>query len=344
MFNDQALAQRNLLKEVVAASKRQASILLWGHARSGKTTLLKEVLKLGEKEQVSRFVDLTQVHTPPELLSLHIAGLACSWSLSVEGNLDASFLRKHKDSLPEGMQKHADAILNELQKIKPDHRLLLQSAFAMLAQIKGLVLGIDSAERLLELDNFPQVGDIFTYLPREITFILASSDTELKRRLMGFTSFSVSSLSKEETASFLLSLIGQQKKEVVDEIYNISRGDIYTIKAIAKRLVTAKNPRDAYLRELVREDGLLWQRCDAAYRQGLSRARGASLLQSILMLLAQDELKLSELARRLYRSAPVTKSLLERLMKAGLVEKHEKVFAVADPLLRDWLRLREVGA
>ena len=50
-----------------------------------------------------------------------------------------------------------------------------------------------------------------------------------------------------------------------------------------------------------------------------------------------DGLKLSELSRKIYRQAPVTKSLLTRLMDVKLVSVADGKYDIEDKILKRWL-------
>ena len=68
------------------------------------------------------------------------------------------------------------------------------------------------------------------------------------------------------------------------------------------------------------------------------------LSKIILKVIAsENELRLSDIARKIYRSAPVTKSLLERLISADIIYKKDNRFFFHDPILRAWMRLTAMG-
>ena len=72
----------------------------------------------------------------------------------------------------------------------------------------------------------------------------------------------------------------------------------------------------------------------------LNRARGESLLKIILKAVSQNTpQRLTEISRLIYRSAPVTKSLLERLIEVDLLVKSGNTFDFANPVLKVWCRL-----
>ncbi|MFQ5475105.1 MAG: hypothetical protein ACE5DM_04680, partial [Candidatus Nanoarchaeia archaeon] len=67
---------------------------------------------------------------------------------------------------------------------------------------------------------------------------------------------------------------------------------------------------------------------------------GATLLKNILKVLSRNPpMRLTHIAKKIYRSSPVTKSLLERLMEVDLVKKDEKLFTFISPVLRLWCKM-----
>ena len=44
------------------------------------------------------------------------------------------------------------------------------------------------------------------------------------------------------------------------------------------------------------------------------------------------------MARKIYRSSPVTKSLLERLVEVDMVVKNGNTYKITDPVLERWCR------
>ena len=55
------------------------------------------------------------------------------------------------------------------------------------------------------------------------------------------------------------------------------------------------------------------------------------------------EPRLTEISRRIYRSAPVTKSLLERMMQADILVKRDNKYAFSEPILKKWIKLAYSG-
>lgn len=85
--------------------------------------------------------------------------------------------------------------------------------------------------------------------------------------------------------------------------------------------------------------------CRYHLEKALGKARGQSMLSAVLNTVAVEALTLTEISRKIFRSAPVTKSLLERLMEVDLIERRGRKFYVKDAVLAVYLKARqEVGA
>jgi DNA-binding IclR family transcriptional regulator len=76
----------------------------------------------------------------------------------------------------------------------------------------------------------------------------------------------------------------------------------------------------------------------------LHRARGYGACKSVLSILADEEnLNLTEIARRMNRTAGSTRDYLRWLEEVELIRASNKRFSFVDPLLRLWLRLYGTG-
>ncbi len=86
--------------------------------------------------------------------------------------------------------------------------------------------------------------------------------------------------------------------------------------------------------------GHLERECRATYGELLHRARGYGACKAVLHVLATEEnLTLSEIARRLGRTAGSTRDYLRWLEEVELIAARKKRFAFVDPILRLWHRL-----
>ncbi len=96
----------------------------------------------------------------------------------------------------------------------------------------------------------------------------------------------------------------------------------------------------AALAALMSEGGEMAVRCCYSYEIRLHRARGYGALKAILDILSDEEpLTLTAIATRLCRTPGSTKDYLSWLEDVDLVRSHQKRYAVADPILRLWIRL-----
>jgi hypothetical protein len=96
---------------------------------------------------------------------------------------------------------------------------------------------------------------------------------------------------------------------------------------------------DALVRELG-PAGRIESECRATLGELLHRARGYGACKSVLFTLATEQnLTLSEIARRTKRTAGSTRDYLRWLEEVELVTVREKRFSFVDPILRLWLRV-----
>ena len=93
----------------------------------------------------------------------------------------------------------------------------------------------------------------------------------------------------------------------------------------------------------MQKNNSIYDYCSESFDYYYNRARGQTLLKTILKVVANDELRLTEIAKKIYRSAPVTKSILERLMEVDIIHKKDNKFYFADNVLRLWLKLTSQG-
>jgi hypothetical protein len=86
--------------------------------------------------------------------------------------------------------------------------------------------------------------------------------------------------------------------------------------------------------------GHLEAECRATFGELLHRARGYGACKAVLhVLAAEEQLTLSEIARRLKRTAGSTRDYLRWLEEVELIRARDKRYALVDPILRLWLRL-----
>ncbi|MFC1723321.1 hypothetical protein ACFL0V_04230, partial [Nanoarchaeota archaeon] len=133
------------------------------------------------------------------------------------------------------------------------------------------------------------------------------------------------------------------------ELFNLSAGIPIVLKTLCQTYKTHTKKssisdeltliRYLFKADLTHKQSPLFNYCRSLFNTSLNNARGSSLIKSLLKILCMHEnLKLTEIARLLYRSAPVTKSLLERLIEVDLIEKSGTTFRFTNPVLKEWCK------
>ncbi|MBI2542288.1 hypothetical protein HYV80_06270 [Candidatus Woesearchaeota archaeon] len=332
------------------------NIALLGSRKSGKTSILKNHLK-NAKDAITVYIDLEKISLNPE-----------NFSIEFIGNAAFSFLKKplaeyKKFLLLEHLLKLEDelksknafslikAVENELLKIKPDQKLLVEAAFKFSETLgkdtnKKFLIALDNFENLFDLNNFSQIKDILSIINFDSSFvkyIAASSSVRQSLHLLKkFECFEIKNLEKKEAFELIESIIGKNEK-AGNEIFALSNGHPLVTILISKKYNEVKDVKKAFLIELLQKNNSIYDYCSDSFDFYYNRARGQTLLKTILRAVANEELRLSEIAKRIYRSAPVAKSILERLMEVDIIYKKDSKFYFADNVLRLWLKLTSHG-
>ncbi|MBN1156520.1 hypothetical protein JXA85_02825 [Candidatus Woesearchaeota archaeon] len=345
-------------KSYIEALKAGENVAVLGERKSGKTQLIAEHIDWilqRDKEVIPVHISLDRASLNPENLAVELLGNICFWFLGGKSAeyrrfLDINFLKNLE--LGKNSSEVINVIANELEKIKPDQRLLLRKAFEFSESLakdskKKFLIVMEEFERILDLDNFPQIKDVFSILnfrKQNTRFLISSSFPQLiGNYLKDFKSLEIKNLDRKEAAELAKAEELADSKSV-DDIYDYTNGQIFLTKKLIKRYKVTKNVKKALLLELSLKDSSSFSLCREIVEQSLSKARGATLLHSILKVLAEENgLKLSEIARRIYHSAPVTKSLLSRLMEVNLVVKNDSRFMFSSRIVGLWLRMQSRG-
>jgi len=348
----------NLLDKSTDSFKKGSakSIALLGLRKSGKTLLVKEHLK-NAKDVVPVYIDLGKISLNPE-----------NFSVEFIGNIIFHFLRKplkeYKKFLilenllrieEELKSKNAFSLVknveNELLKIKPNQKLLVESAFRFAEAWgkeanKKFLIALDNFENLLDLNNFAQIKDVISIIDfeaRNVSYIAASSAIKQVLALKKFECYEIKNLEKNEAAELIKSIVEKAEQKTIDEIFALSNGHPFVTMLISKKYNEVKDAKKSFLIELLQKNNSIYNYCNDSFNYYYNRARGQTLLKTILKVIANEELRLSEIARRIYRSAPVTKSIIERLMEVDVIYKKDNKFYFADNVLKLWLKLTSQG-
>jgi hypothetical protein len=346
-------------------SKKNIAALL-APSGFGRTTLLRQfAARTG-----AFYIDLRKISIPPENFAVELIGTVCFLSFAKDQSEFADFMSIEKLKQLKLGKDCADIIStvdNELQKIKPDQQLLVKSALEFPENLaaekkKRFTVVLDSFDELLKLDNFSQIKDavelFFNSIARDrsCSFLISSSAvSQVRQAVKKYISdiVEISPLSPEETGELFEKIAGKSDERVIKEVHRISAGLPLIVRSIASRFrdeKTADAQKNIALvdhilvSELATTTSRSYFYCSSLFTESLNRARGESLLKAALKAVSQNRpLRLTEIARLVYRSGPVTKSLLERLVEVDLIRKDGNTFDFSNTVLKLWCRLMFSG-
>ncbi len=291
------------------------NIALVGQRNIGKTSILKKIDGI--------YIDLEKLSLSPE-----------SFSMEILEKVARLYGKKVKDLKNETVS----LIINELEKIKPDQVKLLGWAFDFL-ESHDKVLVIDEFHKVLDFNNFGQIKDILSLLKerkwKQNLVVASSAESDMKKiaKKLDMTVVEVSGLDRESVKELIEQYIKIGEKEV-DKIYSLTQGIPLYVVALCKRYKELKSVEKAFVYEIVSEEGIIHNALKFNLTESLGRARGQSLLMSVMKTLAQnDNLRLTDISSKIYRSGPVTKSIVDRLVQVDIISKENKLFSIA-PVLK----------
>ena len=344
--------RKNALKQISDSLSKNNLAAILAPSGLGRTSLLKQ---FASKDNAI-YLDLRKTSMSPENFSVEFMCAA-----SNQGSAGLESLKQKK--FGKRCAELVSTIDNELQKIRPDQQLLIRSALLFAEEYasetnKKTTIILNSFEELLKLNNFSQISDILSLFfdtirnSKNCSLIIASPSVHLMQRLLKKhvkDIIDLPPLTQEETKDLFEKVAGKTDERIVKEVHNISAGIPLIVKNIAKRFKEEKTSdiqkntkiiKYIFISDLATKDSLSYFYCSRLFTGSLNRARGESLLKTILKAISNNQpLRLTEIARLIYRSGPVTKSLLERLIEVDLIEKSGNTFDFANPVLKQWCRI-----
>lgn len=325
------------------------NIALLGAPKTGKTFILKHILK-NQKDFEAVYVDIGKIGLSPESFSIEMIGSICFNLIGKNKSdykkfLDLNFLLTLEKEMSNEAFSIIKSVHNEILRIKPNQKLLVELPFKFLeslAKHKKILIVIDNFENILDLNNFLQIKDVSSAInlkSERVMYVgISSASTEIKKHFKDFEIVEIKNLNLEESASLIKTVSSFDSKNI-EKIHNLSGGNPHIILSILKKNEEVKNIEKAFLNELLCKDGKIYNYCNDTLKTFLSRTNGQTLSKIILKVISLEEgLRLSEIAKRIYKSAPVTKSLLERLISADILYKKDGRYYFYDSVLRLWLK------
>ncbi|MFB3852326.1 MAG: hypothetical protein ACE148_00735 [Vicinamibacterales bacterium] len=322
------LSSRQTLERRVALTLEQAPPgipVLVGACGCGRTTLLR---RLAERRQgPAVYLDVERAATTPERF-LQVLTAAVS---------------------PVGTHPAEEA---------RNARAAFQATLTLFRQATGhagqpITFLLDEVLELKTFESFPGVRDVLPSLLAALghssnRFVLATRFASRARRL----------LTSDGGRPILVPVPGLTPREAADAlertdppctnfataVHALSDGRPAYFNALSDQVAAMEragggDPVSALV-ALFAPGGRLASQCAASYELRLHHARGCGTLKAIVQILGDEEpLTLSEVARRLGRSAGSTRDYLSWLEDVDLVCARDKRYGLSDPLMRLWVRL-----
>ncbi len=278
------------------------------------------------------------------------------------------------------LSEYLYAFNQELQKERPDQHLLLEMAFnwpETWAQATGrhVLLILDEFPDILALNNYPQIESIVALFravlqsQSRVCYVVAGSMLSLMERLfLGadsplFVHFQleiVGPFGRDDSYDLarkrLAPVESAPSPEVLATVYQVTRGHPFYIYATTMRVLEMAsllhkplNPQtvqEAFVLETLGTTGRIYNLCRYVLQTSLQRARGETMPQAALRVLAgkTEGLTLTEVARALKRPTGAIRQVLNWLMEVDLVQQQaDKTYLFRDPVLQMWVAYYYAG-
>lgn len=353
---------------------RPRHLALFGLRRIGKTLLLMEHLtRLVEQGPSGRvrpvYIDMEELVTSPELFSRRYVGLTTYWALTGgQGDRDSYLTPTGLLSGPAAGLRCVAQTLATVESARDDPALQVSAALEFPEKLAAelgcyLLMLLDEFTELAVLGNYPAVRrpiQLFrAVLQRQgrLGYIIAASAISAMQHLvqdgqsplfLQFESMEVARFPLDATLALIERVVdATPATSVARRLHELTGGHPFYVFAVASRLdhlrteadaVTIEDAERAFVLETLTRDGRIYNYCRYLYDISLSRARGYGILKAILQTLADEEgLALSEIARRIHKSAPGTRGYLRALQEVDLLIEDGKEYYYRDPVLRYWV-------
>ena len=326
------------------------NLVLVGQQRIGKTMLAQRFaddLCECHSPVVPVYFDVAQNLFVPSVFAIRL--LACIGRSFIEadgrqveqsgGVLDAASLLSLVDQTrEETLVATARRVTREMEKDRPDERLLLETTLSCLEQTaqhtgrKPLVI-LDEFHNVTQLDSFPRVKDTLSVMGQTLSqqtsvgYIAASSNIRKVERILQsatsplsdqFQVLPVPPFDRAATAEFCQKSLPAHllTQEAVARLFEFTSGHPFYLNCLttAMRRLDADSVHlwnqpggdvldRAVHEEILTREGRICQYCQHRVAMALAEARGKTTLRSVLLVLAEEgKANLSQISARLKRA------------------------------------------
>ena len=374
LFTDRE-RELDLLQQATAglAGGHPRHLALFGLRRIGKTLLMLEhATRLLEKSPQGPvrpvYVNFEELVTSPELFSRRYVGLVTFWALTQgRGEIEDFLTPTALLSGPAAGLRTVAQTMGAMESARDDPATQVTVAMDFPEKLAEeldcrLLLLLDEFTELGVLSNYPSVRrplHLFRAAMQRhgrLGYVIAASAISAMGKLvqdgrsplfLQFEPVEISRFPPDATLALAERVMGSTPAPGVGRrLHQLSGGHPFYIHVVADRLANLEcAPADigvddvsrVFVLETLSRTGRIYNYCRYLYDVSLQRARGYGILKAILQVMAEEEeLTLSELARRIHKKAPTTRGYLRALQEVDLVVESEGQYSYRDPVLRYW--------
>ena len=365
---------------------KSANLALVGQRRIGKTMLAQRFAdELHERQSplVPVYFNVARNLSVPSVFAVRLLASISRSFVEADGRqvkgssgvLTAAGLQTVADQTrEETIVAAARQVTREMEKDRPDERLLLETTLSCLeltAQRTGrkLLVILDEFHSVTQLDSFPRITDALSVVGQTlnqqtgVSCIVASSNIRMVERTVqsttsslfrGFQVVPVPPFDQAVTAEFCCKTLPKhlQTQETIARLFEFTSGNPFYLNCLTtamRRLdadqvhprgITSDDVLDrAIYDEILTQEGRIYQNCEHRVEIALAEARGRTTLRSVLLVLAEEGSQtLSEIAAQLKRTPGEARSYLTRLADYELIGRDGHRYYITDPITALWIK------
>ena len=262
----------------------------------------------------------------------------------------------------------AQQVAREMEKDRPDERMLLETTLSCLEQAgqrtgrKPLVI-LDEFHNVTLLDSFPRIKDTLSVVGQtlsqqtRVSYVAASSNIRMMERAVQsatsplfdqFQVVPVPPFDQAATAAFCRKSLPEHllTQETIARLFEFTSGHPFYLNCLTtamRRLDLDKTNDDVLDRaiydEILMREGRIYQYCQHRVEMALAEARGKTTLRSVLLVLAEGGRQtLSEIAAPLKRKPGEVRSYLKRLADFDLIGREARRYYITDSIIALWIK------